>query len=206
MKNIILLFVVCVLYVNATAQTKQQEVGLLFSDFDNFGLTYKLGNEKAMWRFNSLLLNGNKSNTKDDDFSDYKSTLNSSGFNLSLGREYRKSIAERFEMRYGLDLTYRYDNYEKESYYEDNKEETLQYDQRKTYGPGLQLVFGFNYVINNSLVLGAELLPFLSYNTVKESSKEFDGYDSFYESNLTLTQWSYGFSNSSARLSISYRF
>jgi len=62
MKKMISILVVMALVSSLFAQekTKQREVGLAFTNFDNFGITYKIGNEKALWRYNLLFLSGNQ--------------------------------------------------------------------------------------------------------------------------------------------------
>jgi hypothetical protein len=38
-----------------TTKVKQKEIGLAFSGFESFGVTYKFGNSKGLWRLNSLV-------------------------------------------------------------------------------------------------------------------------------------------------------
>ena len=57
MKKRFLLIAIAFLGFSTFAQEKTKvrtkEVGLTFYNFDGFGLTYRIGKEKAMWRFNT---------------------------------------------------------------------------------------------------------------------------------------------------------
>jgi hypothetical protein len=53
-------------YLMAQETVKQKEIGLVFSNLDNFGLTFKTGTDKSLWRFNTLFISGsNMDNTAD---------------------------------------------------------------------------------------------------------------------------------------------
>ena len=62
--------------VDSTPQ-KQKELGLVFSNFDRFGVTFKIGNEKALWRFASLI-------GSNDKITDKSGAVKSSGENSNL--------------------------------------------------------------------------------------------------------------------------
>lgn len=51
---VILLCLSATLLSEAQENPKQKEAGIIFNNLDNFGLTYKIGNNKALWRFNTL--------------------------------------------------------------------------------------------------------------------------------------------------------
>ncbi|PKP09921.1 MAG: hypothetical protein CVU09_09845 [Bacteroidetes bacterium HGW-Bacteroidetes-4] len=84
------------------------------------------------------------------------------GFGLKLGKEYRKPIAYKLELSYGMDVSFRYSWSKGER---DDKTISDRDGLSKTivYEPGINLVFGLNYVINDSFSLGEELLPHLTY-------------------------------------------
>ncbi len=91
------------LSISAQEKTKQKEIGISFKSLNNFGMTYKIGNEKSLWRFNTLLMSGSNIN----EFSDSVETQrNRIGFDIMLGKEYRKSIGENLELRYGADISF----------------------------------------------------------------------------------------------------
>ena len=82
---------------------KQKEVGLVFNDFNNFGLTYKFGIEKSMWRLNTLFMSGSDSKEESDE---NELKVSSIGFGVGFGKEFRKGITEKLEMRYGADISF----------------------------------------------------------------------------------------------------
>jgi hypothetical protein len=187
-------------FVNAQENPKQKEVGLAFRSFDNFGLTFKVGSDKSLWRFNTLAINGGTyEKTGDSLNSDSKSF----GVNLRFGKEFRKVIYENLELRYGADLFFQYTNSR-------NNEDDLSVDdydrlsEQTCYEPGINLVFGLNYVLKNNLVFGVELLPGFSYFTGKSVEKNYYSDGKKIESDISGIH--YGLSNSSALLTLAYRF
>lgn len=198
---IILAILASAKFVAAQENPKQKEVGLAFSSLDNFGLTFKVGSDKSLWRFNTLAINGGSyEKTSDSLNSDSKSF----GVNLRFGKEFRKVIYENLELRYGADLFFQYTNSR-------NNEDDLSVDdydrlsEQTRYEPGINLVFGLNYVLKNNLVFGVELLPGFSYFTGKSVEKNYYNSDGKkIESDISGIH--YGLSNSSALLTLAYRF
>lgn len=185
------------LYAVGQGKTKIKEVGLVFRSMNSFGLTYKMGSDRSLWRFNTLLINGHQRNETNEN---YLRTYNSFGGSIRIGKEYRKEIFESLELRFGADLSFYFAQFESKTDYK-----TIENDDRlykDTYFiPGINLVLGLNYVINDHLVIGAELLPTFRYymkqSTSKNDGKEIktDSYD-FYNS----------LSNTSVLLSLAYRY
>jgi hypothetical protein len=203
MKKVIILlsFLTSAMYVSAQENPKQKEVGLAFGSLDNFGLTFKTGSEKSLWRFNALVLNGSTSEENEDSL---KSTRKYAGFNIGIGKEFRKPITENLELRYGADLSFKYS-------YSFSDDDDLSFDnhdrlrEQKIYEPGLNLVFGINYVYKSKFVFGAELKPGFSYFTGKSSTKNYYSNDGT-TIDTDLSGINYGFSNTSALLTMAYRF
>ncbi len=75
--------------------------------------------------------------------------------------------------------------------------------EQTIYQPGINLVIGLNYVFKEHFVIGAELLPHFSYITGKSTRSSYR-YNDDIESDIS--GFSYGLSNSSALISLSYRF
>ena len=196
MKNVALVFVCILVPFFATAQEKEpqkvKEVGIVFHNLDNFGFTYKTGTEKSLWRFSTLSLNG--TNTKStDDFPGLKQ--NTFGIGFSAGREYRKMIIDDLYFRYGLDLVFTYSSQKIDN-------STFNYKETdKNYSPGMNIVLGLNYNINEKIVLGAELLPYFTYT--RSSNKKVDNN---VETKSGYNKTSYGVSNQSVLLTLAYRF
>lgn len=196
---IILTAILMSLSIMAQEKPKQKEIGITFMNLDNFGLTFKTGNEKSLWRFNTLLISGNNMDELSDSL-DRK--IRNIGFKIMMGKEWRKVIVKNFEMRYGVDLSFRYNS----SDYEYNDKTINDYDRldkSTIYEPGINLVFGFNYVLNDHLVIGAEVLPNFSYMTGTSTNTSFRD-DNILESDVS--GFNFGISNTSVLLSVAYRY
>ncbi len=188
-----LLILICIAssyYITAQETTKQKEVGLVFNSLNNFGVTYKTGTYKSLWRFTSLFVNGN----------DFKQTIdtidninNSFGFGLKFGKEFRKNINTNLEFRYGADISF---TYSKSKQNVDSREL-----ERVYYTPGFNLVFGLNYVLGENFIIGAELMPEIAYLTGTETRK-YNGE----EEKVDISRLSYGFDSSSVLITLAYRF
>ncbi|MCX6234995.1 MAG: hypothetical protein NT175_09800 [Bacteroidetes bacterium] len=187
--------------VMAQEKPKQKEVGLAFSSLNNFGLTFRTGTNKSLWRFNTLLILGSN-RTQNEDSSEL--ITNSIGFDTRIGKEYRKNIAENLELRYGADLSFSFD-YSKYDHNDKSADNEDRLSESTTYRPGINALFGLNYVINNKFVIGAELLPGFSYLIGKTTQKNISNNES-QEVKTDNSGFNYGLSNTSALLSITYRF
>jgi hypothetical protein len=182
-------------------KVKVQEVGVAFSNFDNFGLTYKIGNQKSLWRFYALYFSGD--NSKEDRSTQY-TKYNDYGFGIKIGKEFRKNIVSNLEFRYGFDLLFNY-TYSKELDTNDDPDMGETTIKSTRYLPGIDFVIGLNYVIKDKLVLGIEVLPYFSYRTGKNYF--ISTASNIPEERTTkISGFSYGLSNSSALLTVAYRF
>ncbi|MBE9468379.1 MAG: hypothetical protein IMY72_08690 [Bacteroidetes bacterium] len=178
--------------------TKQKEVGLAFRNLDNFGFTFKTGTNNSLWRFNTLFINGDNIDEIEDSLTTKRKSM---GFGITIGKEYRKVIVKNLEFRYGADLSfnYRYSKYD----YDDKTINNFDNSSEQTkYTPGINLVLGINYVFNNNLIVGAEVLPYFSYSTGSVTKKHSSG-DKI---KSDLSQFNYGLSNTSVLVSLAYRF
>ncbi len=198
-KPLIIIFCVCMTFtLTAQEQSKQKEVGLVLKNLDNFGLSFKKGTKNSLWRLNTLVSWG-YNRYDDQDTIVYKS--NQKGFTLKFGKEFRKTIVENLEFRFGADISFSYSRYKS-----DNNDKTISdFDytfKRMNYKTGLNLVLGLNYVIKDKFVIGAELLPGVSY-FYEVTKNKFNNNDEIKEDNSGIN---YGFSNSDVLISFSYRF
>ena len=198
-----LFLVMCVFmsyFTMAQENVKQKEVGVVFSSLNQFGLTYKTGNDKSMWRFNTLFLSGSKMDYTGDNYENSQSTT---GFGVKIGKEYRVKTAERLEFRYGADLSF---NYSYNKYFEENKAQGYGRMREETrYSPGVNLVLGLNYLISENLILGAEALPYFTYTFGTSNEQEtFPIISGNIERDIS--GFNYGLSTSSVLLSLVYRF
>ena len=215
-KVLLLLFLGVCLNVNSQETSRQKELGIAFSSLNNFGIVFRLGNEKAMWRFTGMQVSGidnNRENIRNDiNNSDNTDESSSFGFSVSSGREYRKLINDKFELRYGFDLFFGYNDSKNE--FGSNNNLTLPPFFSKTkivstsFSYGVNAVLGFNY-IHNSLVFGAELQPFIAMQETESErtdSRNVNGISETFESTETSSGINYGLNNNFALISIAYRF
>lgn len=87
MKKAIVFFVSLTFSFLANAQEERErvkELGILFTDFESFGLTYRFGSEKAVWRLNALFLNGSSQEETSDSL---ENNISSMGGGFRFGRE-----------------------------------------------------------------------------------------------------------------------
>lgn len=196
MKRVILMaFGLCLaLQMNAQETPKKQEVGIVFSDLNNFGLTYRVGNAQALWRFNTLLINGRVNNS----YGDSTDIINTRfGTSLSVGREYRKPITEKLTFRYGLDL-FTALNTQHQKVDDKTVNDQDQNNRSTAFRPGINAVIGVNYALGDGLLLGVEILPFVSYDiNINESINSFQ---------TSAGALNYGLTNTSTQLSLVYQF
>ncbi len=203
MKNYLFIFILLFIAHNFYGQDpiKQKEIGITFSSLNNFGLTYKSGTNTSLWRFNTIFATGNNQKNTSDSLI---TKQNSFGIGLRVGKEFRKLIAPKIELRYGVDLSFSVNQSKSENDYIT----TLKYEtsyNTTTYSPGLNFVFGFNYLLGEHLALGIELMPGISYSTgtntrtnISPSYNKTDKQD--------ISTFSYGLNNQFAMLSLSYKF
>lgn len=189
-----------ILSVSAQEKTKQKELGLGLQNLDKFALIYKFGHQKSMWRLMGVYGNFNSLTSEIDDKEDEQNKQTSSTFGISFGKQFHSHINDDFKFIYGADLNFSYSSYkiiEQGSEYDYEKKHTV-------YVPGFDILLGFNYDLNESFVIGLELLPGISYisrETKNENTR--GGAESFTESKKGF---SIGASTSSALLTLAYRF
>lgn len=201
MKKIMLGMIVLIMSANTYAQetNKTKEVGIVFRNFDYFGITYRTGSNKSVWRFQSLYLTNSKT-TELSDSLDRK--LSGSGFTLSIGKEFRKKLSENLMFRYGADISFGY--FKSSNIYEDKTILDRDWNNSsKLFSPGLHFVVGINYLVSKNLIIGAELLPGIKYEFGQRT--EYEAYLN-YTRDFDVSRYSYGFNNNSVRLTIMYRF
>lgn len=199
-KALIIIAVILPFLCQAQDETRIKEVGVTFSNLESFGLTYRMGSQNAVWRFNTIFINGSHQNNIADSM-DFK--RRNVGAGIYFGREYRTEIADKLEFRYGLDLSLIYTHRKNES---TSRYANATYSANYTlYEPGVGVILGINYVTPKNLVFGAEILPSVRYmvgkdfhSTTSDSGTNTVDYD--------VSGLSYGISNTSAVLSVAYRF
>lgn len=197
----LLVFILCVPFtLMAQEKTKQKEIGLRFYNFDSFGLHYKFGTNKAMWRLGGSML-GVKYSASEGQYQDNAQFSYSLGF--AFGREKIFQLNKNFDIRVGADLSLRY-------YYELIENQTHSVtsvkgtEQMYQYGTGLRAVIGFNYTILDHLVIGAEFSPSIYYQ-YSYHKNEIAGID-YYEEDDSNWNLSSDITQNSLSLCIAYKF
>lgn len=185
--------------LSAQEPDRQKEIGLTFRNLDNFGVTYRVGTSRAMWRFTSVALNiGNSSNGN----SAVDNTFNNFGVGIGIGREYRKELMDELEFRYGVDIGFNY-SFNKSEFEYSNGEINL--SETKTYTQNLNVILGINYKISDTIICGIELSPGFNYRTgTRIDQNTLSNNNLPVESDIS----GYGFnlSNGSSLFSMIYRF
>ncbi len=190
---------------STSTNTRRKEIGLTFYGLDGgYGLTYRTGTNKALWRFNSVGIYGQNSklSTKTAD-----AKTVSSNASFSIGREYRKPIASNIQLRYGIDVVSGYNRSLSENTSQSissNPSKIIEIKKRTVFNVGLRWVMGINYDINEKIAIGAELLPTFSYGMGKEKTISDNP---FYKTTIEadISEFNYSLSTSSILFSIVYR-
>jgi hypothetical protein len=173
--------------------SKVHELGLIFSNLDNFGIRYKTGNEKTLFRLTFVALNisSNQSSGQVQNGPDQKNT--GMGAGLNLGFEKRIHLVQNFHLLLGSDLGISYIY---------NKEVFGSYKATEwSVSPALYFVFGAAYQAGQHFLISAEIAPSLLYKYEKQKT-ERSGYD---DTDITNKNLGFGLSNNSASITIAYR-
>ncbi len=190
--SLTLLLTLSIASAQETDKKKVKEVGMTLNSFNNFGFTYRLGNQNSVWRFSSFWLNGRHS--KSENFGQ-TNEQRSIGASLAVGKEFRKPVNDKLEFRYGTELFASYT----ENMYDYRNTATPYYGNSYQFNKsvGLNFVFGFNYLINENFVAGLELTPGVSYFRNDFENNVNDQYEDGI---------SWGFNQNFAALSLILRF
>jgi hypothetical protein len=167
MKKIPIVFAVIVINImTANCQSDlRKEVGVVFRNIHSFGITYRTGTDRALWRISGFSVGA----SKDESYGGQTniSKYSRAGLGLQLGREFRKPITDQFQYRYGLDLA---------CYYNVSTTNTTSPYQHmkttiRTFMPGIVGVFGINFLVNSHFLVGAEIEPRFSYIMAHQNDK-----------------------------------
>lgn len=211
-------------------KTKLREVGLTFTNLDSYGITYRFGNSKALWRFNAMGISGGNSTGEDSTKTIYKKSVDdlyygtdrhitndrkneNFNFNIRIGREYRFPIKEKLTFRLGADIGYGY-GYNFNTYTSSEANSTnigIDEIEKENFDYAINLVLGINYNITNSILFGFEVLPNFNYSKNYNYSKntQTDGTGTIYSTTTTEGNsdgFYFGIRNTSAMLSLVFQF
>lgn len=181
---------------SVVAQDKVNELGLVFSNLNDFGVTYRVGSEKSLWRFDAISIYANK-NTKA--FINYEELDNAYGIEVRAGKEFRVKLNDKFSLSYGADFSFGYE------YTIDGKDYIVYQNdiinEYRKFLPGFNLIIGVNYDITDKISAGAELLPggkyhFGKYSNIQNAVKTTADYSGFQS----------GINNKAVEFSLRYKF
>jgi len=190
MKRLSILLVLTIILLNSLYSQERntmKEVGIYFSNFDAFGIRYKFGNEKHMFRITALSLNFGDSKYKNINGTGVNQNETLGGIGLNVGLEFPTELTENFNFYYGGELSGSY------SY---NKSQRIGNDANKSnyYRAGIGFVMGFSYRISSNILLSAEIVPCLNYSANTNNSS------------TTSTRIGFDLNNNSAGITLSYKF
>lgn len=213
MKQWIILLLAFICSIPLYSQNRQKEIGLEISPSGNFGVLYRFGTDKSMWRLSSFFVHYSPQSWSLDERSDTENKLFGIGF--TIGKEYKKKISKKFELRYGIDVslstgknTSKYYTLQIYDYNNLQKFEKTSETKSFSYSIGLTGFVGINYLISNHFILG--IIPFRSsieYLHRIENQQHFSNSgDHGYKEKNTSFQRIYGRITSPPFISIMYRF
>jgi len=180
MKNFLLILLITGFFsFSATAQNVN-EYGLMFSNLNGFGLTYKKGKENTLTRFSAASLNLNLT-----DFDNVNLYLRNIGAGIYIGHENRIIIQERLKFvhgpEFGLFLSY-----------SRGPINGFEMQPVTVISPCFGYIIGLNYALSERFLLSAELIPSISYRHVRSPLGN--------SNNIDL-----GFASGSALMTLAYR-
>lgn len=158
-----------------------KEVGIYFSNLDAFGIRYKFGNEKHMFRITALSINSGNSNSSGNSTTGASSN---SGAGLNLGLQFPISITEDFIFYYGGELQGVFSNTE----YTTGNSGIYKYRNA-----GIGFVIGFSKSFKSNIIVSAEIIPGFRYSKSEQGSMSSESYG-------------FGLDSRSAGITIGYKF
>lgn len=191
MKRISVLLVLTFILLNdlySQEKTTSKEVGLYFSSLNSFGVRYKFGNEKRMFRLTalSLLIQDSKFENMNGDGANQDVT--NAGAGLNFGMELPVKITDVFSFYYGPELRGSY-NHSKSV----NNNYGSSAFESDIYKAGIGFIIGFSHSFKSNIQLSAEIVPGISY------SHTTSGYG-------TSKIIGFGLESNAAGITLGYRF
>lgn len=197
--TLLLIFMLASYFTYSQDVDKIKELGFTTNNLNDFGITYRTGSEKSLWRFNAISSSISKRTSSDDSSND---TWTSLGFGVQFGKEWRKLLSQKFELRYGLDLAFNFSNSKDENFDPATPDLITKYITN-SYRSGINAVLGFNFVFAEGFLVGAEFQPAISYSKEKSEMHNPNAQEPRTSESDNL---SFGLSTDALRLSLIYRF
>lgn len=198
MKKTVMLF--CLITISMLAYCQDsggvKELGIIFKNLDSYGLNYKWGRSTSLWRLDALVGDGYRFQEENND-NDIQNSEDGLSLSLRFGKEFRKEIANRFQLRTGVLTQASYDSYNREQLGTGTGDFNY---VRKTTTFGAHFILGVVYTNANNFVFGVEILPGITYSFGHRGNDD----DMVKPNDISI--WNYGFNNSIAQLSVAYQF
>jgi len=161
MKSLSILIVLTFILFNdlySQEKTSSKEVGLYFSSLNSFGIRYKFGNEKRMFRLTALSFSVQDSKFENMNMNGNGGTedLKNAGAGLNFGLEFPIKITDNFNFYYGGELRGSY-NHTKSVL---NNAISTDANMVKS---GIGVIIGFSRSFNSNILVSAEIVPGFSY-------------------------------------------
>lgn len=201
--SFVLIILACLLLSSAgfaqdTAPTKIRVVGINFSSFNSFGVHFKAGSRKTLFRMSLVTLNGNISKTWGRAEDSLNQRQGSYGAGFRAGFEKPLQITKNLDFTWGLEAgcAYQYDHSNWGSITPDSKTVSWR------VSPGLYALLGVTYTLKEHLVFGVEITPGI-WDSYGKQTVTYNGNTTEVRMTNSL---GFGFSTNFASLTVSYRF
>lgn len=180
--KIIMAMTLSLLFINGIAQNPVKEIGLTFSNLSDFGLIYKAGTDKGLFRLSLLSLSVFSSDENLDQ--------NFQGGAIGGGYEFRKGLGKNLSFVYGPDLQFAVSR----TRYNDG----ASYNYTATiFRPNLGMILGFRYSVNERFSVSTELRPSIFY--------QYDHSNNRLSSDTNSSSYGFTMSNHAAAITIAYK-
>lgn len=143
-------------------QERLHEIGILLQPTFIFGIDYKLGTRRGLWRFSTVAGSGISSDTKQD--TNLLSKINQHQVAFGVGYEWRHVLAKDFLISYGVEVGGSYSYLFRD---DENRIDSIQINTavaNHNTGISLGLVLGFNYVLKDRFNFSISWVPTVNYN------------------------------------------
>jgi len=169
--------------------SKTREIGFNLSG-SQFGVRFKTGNEKTLFRVTLLSLYGN---SQWSESSSTKSSSNQQGVGFNIGFEKRKSISDNISLYMGSDLLTSIDSYMSK---QGSADDTY---KNSTLSAGIGFVMGINFKLSDRINISTEVVPSVIYSHRKNESET-----QFGDTESSSNGLNYGLSTQGINLTLSF--
>ena len=182
-------------------QNKQHEIGIRFSNSNNYGIDFKFGQKHAMWRISTMYIGYDDYSAIEEEFYD----LLNYGASFSFGKEFRKEVTSKLEFRAGLELFAQHNLQEFDTPIQINDNRYIYKISNTTTAGGLKFVIGSNIQLKKHFLLGIEVLPSLGY-IHQESNSEYPVASGNSDEKIIKKGIQFHAKNTNAKVTLAYRW